>query len=68
MSAAEKYGRPQITQLSQGVMQQVEAAGQTLAAYGVKQASMQAPQTPAMKYGNPAPSTMQRSLVQGRSR
>jgi len=68
MSVVDKYAKPQITQLSQGVMQQVEAAGKTLAAYGVKQASMQTPQSPAQKYGHPAPSAMQKSLVQGRSR
>lgn len=67
MSVVEKYAKPQITQLSQGVMQQVEAAGKTLAAFGVKQASMQAAQSPAVKYGHPAPSAIQRSPVHGRS-
>jgi hypothetical protein len=67
MTPAQRYARPQITQLSQGAMQQVEAAGKTLAAHGVQQAPMQQPQSPAQRYGHPAPNTGERSLVQRRS-
>jgi hypothetical protein len=68
MTPADKYGRA-IESLSADQLQQVQAAGQTLAESGVTQQSSlgsgtPAP-TPAVKYGSPAESNaLGRSLAQ----
>lgn len=64
MSAAEKYGSVQ--SMPANSLAQAREAGQTLADKGVTH-SAGAQQTPAAKYGAPAPQHMQRSLNQGRS-
>ncbi len=70
MSPAERYGRPQITSLSQGVLREVQAAGNTLAENGVRQnealgQTSPAP-TPAQKFGHPAGNQVLKSQqVQG---
>lgn len=64
MSAADKYGSVQ--SMPAGSQAQAREAGQSLADKGVTH-STGAQQTPAAKYGAPAPNHMQRSLHQGRS-
>jgi hypothetical protein len=64
MSAAEKYGSVQ--SMPAGSQAQAREAGQALADKGVTH-SAGTQQTPAAKYGAPAPNHVQRSLHQGRS-
>jgi hypothetical protein len=64
MSAAEKYGRVQ--DLPPAALSQVQDIGETLKSKGVTH-DVGAPQTPAVKYGAPANSQLERSLSQGRS-
>jgi hypothetical protein len=64
MTAAEKYGRPQ--DLPAASLKEVQDLGETLKSKGVTY-DMSGPQTPAMKYGAPANSHLERSLSQGRS-
>jgi hypothetical protein len=65
MSAAEKYARP-VESISADSLAQAKSAGQTLADKGVTY-DAGASQTPAVKYGAPNNSNMERSLSQGRS-
>jgi hypothetical protein len=64
MTAAEKYGRPQ--DLPPATQAQVQDIGETLRSKGVTY-DAGAPQTPAMKYGAPANSHIERSLSRERS-
>ena len=64
MLVAEKYGRPQ--DLGPATQRQIQDIGETLKSKGVTY-DMGGPQTPAMKYGAPANSHLERSLSQGRS-
>jgi hypothetical protein len=64
MTPAEKYGRVQ--DLPPANLKQVEDIGETLKSKGVAY-DAGGPQTPALKYGAPANSHLERSLSQGRS-
>jgi hypothetical protein len=64
VTPAEKYGRPQ--ELPPATLKQVEDIGETLKSKGVTYEAGAA-QTPAIKYGAPANSHLERSLSQGRS-
>jgi hypothetical protein len=64
MTPAEKYGRVQ--DLAPATLAQVQNIGESLKSKGVTY-DAGAPQTPAVKYGAPVNSHLQRSLSQGRS-
>jgi hypothetical protein len=66
MSVADKYARPQITQLDQGTMRQIQDAGQVLHANGVRQSEALGTPAPVAKYARPDTNQVMKSQqVQG---